>query len=149
MLDKGILRVIDANFNRAKEGLRVVEDIFRFILEDNTLRKKTRGLRHGLDALTQENLLKKSILSRDSKSDIGKDTDELETKRDNATNLLYINLQRVKESLRVLEEFFKIIIPKKVTKIKNIRYETYSLEKKVLKKWPPLRNPRHKSNRAK
>jgi len=37
---KGILRVVDANFNRCKEGLRVVEDIFRFIVEDDKLRKK-------------------------------------------------------------------------------------------------------------
>lgn len=146
MVDKGILRVIDANFNRAKEGLRVVEDIFRFILEDNTLRKKTRNVRHSLDVITQEKILKRAILSRDSKSDIGKRIDKLELKRSDASDLLYINLQRVKESLRVLEEFFKIVIPKKVPKIKTIRYEIYALEKKVLKKWPPLRNPGHRSN---
>ena len=149
MLEKGILRVIDVNFNRAKEGLRVVEDIFRFILENDTLRKKTRYLRHELDEISKENILKVSILSRDSKSDIGRETDHLEIKRDDVNSLLYINLQRVKESLRVLEEFFKLVIPRKVSKIKTLRYEIYTLEKKIIKKWPPLRNPGYKSNKAK
>ena len=149
MLDKGISRVIDANFNRSKEGLRVVEDILRFILENDTLRKKVRRLRHGLDEISKEKILKESILSRDAGSDIGRETDHLEIKRDNVNSLLYINLQRVKESLRVLEEFFKLIIPKKVSKIKTFRYEIYTLEKKIIKKWPPLRNLGYKSNKAK
>ena len=149
MLDKGILRVIDANFNRSKEGLRVAEDIFRFILKDNLLRKKIRSLRHALDVIAQEKILKKSILARDSKSDIGKNIDQLEIKRSNVNNLLYINLQRVKESSRVLEEFFKLVIPKKVSQIKTIRYEVYTLEKKILKKWPPLRNSGHSPSKGK
>ncbi|MCK4912942.1 MAG: thiamine-phosphate pyrophosphorylase [Candidatus Omnitrophica bacterium] len=146
MVDKGILRVIDANFNRCKEGLRVVEDIFRFVLKHDDLRKILRKLRHSLDKIAQEEILKEAILSRDSKRDLGKKCDNLEIKRKDVNSLIYINLQRVKESLRVLEEFFKLIIPRHVSKIKKIRYEIYELEKKILKKWPPLRNPRQRSN---
>ena len=147
MVDKGVLRVIDANFNRCKEGLRVVEDIFRFILKQDSLRKILRKLRHSLAKIAQERIIKDAILSRDSKKDLGKKCDNLEMKRKDVNSLLYINLQRVKESLRVLEEFFKLIIPQRVPRIKKIRYEIYELEKKILKKWPPLRNPRQKSNR--
>ena len=146
MVDKGTLRVIDANFNRCKEGLRVAEDIFRFILKEDGLRKTLRRLRHSLDLIAQEELLKQAILSRNSKKDLGKKCDAFEIKRKDVSSLLYINLQRVKESLRVLEEFFKLVIPQRVPKIKKIRYEIYELEKKVLKKWPPLRNPRQRSN---
>lgn len=142
MVDKGILRVIDANFNRCKEGLRVTEDIFRFILKQDGLRVSLRKLRHGLDKIAQEEILKQAILSRNSKKDIGQKCDRLEIKRKDVNSLLYANLQRVKESLRVLEEFFKLVIPHRVSKIKKIRYEIYELEKKILKKWPPLRNPR-------
>lgn len=142
MVDKGILRVIDANFNRCKEGLRVTEDIFRFILKQNSLREALRRLRHCLDTVAQEKILKKAILSRDSREDPGKRCDAFEIKRKDVNSILYANLQRVKESLRVLEEFFKLIIPQRVPKIKKIRYEIYELEKKILKKWPPLRNPR-------
>ena len=142
MVDKGILRVIDANFNRCKEGLRVTEDIFRFILKQDSLRLALRKLRHGLDKIAQEKILEQAILSRNSKKDIGQKCDRLEIKRKDVNSLLYANLQRVKESLRVLEEFFKLIIPQRVTKIKKMRYKIYELEKKILKKWPPLRNPR-------
>ena len=146
MVEKGVLRVIDANFNRCKEGLRVVEDIFRFIIKQDALRKNLRKLRHSLDKIAQEKILKQAILSRDSKNDLGEKCDSLEINRKDVNSLIYANLQRVKESLRVLEEFFKLIIPKHVSKIKKIRYEVYELEKEILKKWPPLRNPRQRSN---
>jgi thiamine-phosphate pyrophosphorylase len=60
------LRIIDANYNRAKEGLRVVEDIFRFIDEDNTLRIKIRAIRHGLNKFISNDLLIKAVSTRDS-----------------------------------------------------------------------------------
>ena len=139
MVEKGVFRVIDANFNRCKEGLRVVEDIFRFILKENSLRRTLRQLRHSLDEIAPETL-KAAILTRNPEKDPGKKCDHLEMKRKDVNSLLYINLQRVKESLRVLEEFFKLIIPRRVSKIKKIRYQIYELEKKILKKWPPLCN---------
>ena len=145
MVDEGILRIVDANFNRCKEGLRVAEDIFRFILQNDYLRKKIRTLRHSLDSIAQEKTLKNAILCRDSKNDPGKSTDCLEIKRDSANSILYINLQRTKESLRVLEEFFKLVIPRRVSLIKKIRYQIYTLEKEILKLWPPLSSPRSKS----
>ena len=146
MQDKGPLRVLDANFNRCKEGLRVIEDIFRFILEDDLFRKKIRGFRHSLDILAQEEIIQKAILSRNSASDPGRAVDQLESRRDKVIDLLYINLQRVKESLRVLEEFSKLITPQSTSTIKNIRYEIYTLEKEIVQKWPPLSNTGHRSN---
>ena len=139
MVEKGVFRIIDANFNRCKEGLRVVEDIFRFILKEDSLRKTLRRLRHSLDEIAPETL-KAAVLTRNSQKDPGKECDHLEMKRKDVNSLLYINLQRIKESLRVLEEFFKLIIPRRVSKIKKIRYQIYELEKKILKKWPPLCN---------
>jgi thiamine-phosphate pyrophosphorylase len=132
MLKNKELRVVDANFNRCKEGLRVVEDIFRFILEDDISRKKIRKIRHALDAIGKEKILKKAILERNSIKDLGKLSDSLEMKRKNCIDVLYVNLQRVKESLRVIEEFFKLISPAKVSHIKKIRYEVYAVEKSIL-----------------
>ena len=133
MPKKTLLRVIDVNFNRSKEGLRVVEDIFRFIFENNVLRKKIRKLRHALTCIANETLLKDAILSRNSKDDIGKDIDDLELKRNDINSILYCNLQRAKESLRVLEEFLKVISFEKVSEIKKIRYKLYQIEKEALK----------------
>lgn len=146
MSDKGILRVIDANFNRCKEGLRVIEDIFRFIFPNDFLRKKIRQIRHSLDNIAEEKILKDAILSRDSKKDLGRNIDHLELKRKDSLDILYINFQRAKESLRVLEEFFKLIIPKRVSAIKKIRYEIYTFEKETLRLRPSLYNPRYKNN---
>jgi len=145
-MDKRILRVIDANFNRSKEGLRVVEDIFRFIICDDGTRKKIRTMRHALDGIGKEKVIGQAIATRDSRYDLGKNTDTLELKRKNISDILYTNLQRVKESLRVLEEFFKIISVPKVKKIKKLRYEIYALEKKILLRWPPVRNPRQRGD---
>ena len=134
-MKKSILRVVDANYNRCKEGLRVVEDIFRFILQDNSLRKKIRKLRHDLDDIANDKVLKKAILSRDSRGDLGRNVDKLEIKRNNIADIFCVNFQRAKESLRVMEEFFKIINPRRVKDIKKIRYQTYTLEKQVIVKW--------------
>ncbi|MBU1113185.1 MAG: thiamine-phosphate pyrophosphorylase [Candidatus Omnitrophica bacterium] len=134
MLKKEILRVVDANFNRAKEGLRVVEDTFRFVFEEDSLRKTARTLRHALDSIAREEIFKDAILSRNSRKDIGKALDRLEMKREDSRQILYINFQRVKESLRVLEEFFKLLLPLKVSKVKQIRYQLYQLEQKAVKK---------------
>ena len=124
-----MLRVVDANFNRSKEALRVVEDIFRFVLENDKLRKEARALRHALDKITVSKIFKEAVLSRDSESDLGKKTDVLEFDRKTIDDILYANLQRAKESVRVLEEFFKIISAPQVKLLKKIRYDIYSLEK--------------------
>jgi thiamine-phosphate pyrophosphorylase len=126
---KNLLRVVDANFNRSKEALRVIEDIFRFVLENDKLRKKARVLRHSLDRITANKIFKDAVLSRDSESDLGKKTDVLEFNRKTVSDIIYANLQRAKESVRVLEEFLKIISPQQVKLLKKIRYDIYSLEK--------------------
>lgn len=132
MLNRNILRVIDVNLNRAKEGLRVVEDILRFIYQQDTLRKKIRTLRHGLDLIACDKIAKQAIIERDAKNDLGKRLDSLESNRNSVTDILYSNLQRVKESLRVLEEFLKLTTPAKTAAIKNLRYKLYTLEKSIL-----------------
>lgn len=136
-----IFRVVDVNFNRCKEGLRVVEDIFRFIIEDDDLRKQLRKMRHSLDKMVnQKGFIDKLIASRDSGNDLGKNIDLLEVKRKNVAQIFYVNLQRVKESLRVLEEFLKLINIEKVKVIKKLRYQIYELEQNALQKWSALRN---------
>ena len=142
MVDKKILRVVDANINRAKEGLRVVEDIFRFVLISDYQRKKVRSIRHNLDKILKEKIVKQAITTRDSIKDSGKATDPLELRRKDCFDIIYANLQRAKESMRVLEECFKIVLPKRVSLIKKLRYELYTVEKNIILKWPSVRNRR-------
>ncbi|MBN2119452.1 MAG: thiamine-phosphate pyrophosphorylase [Candidatus Omnitrophica bacterium] len=127
-----LYRMVDANYNRAKEALRVTEDIFRFCWKDKSLTAKAKRLRHALSSpLKNKPLLKKLHLARDSKKDIGRNVDRLELKRKDLTDILYANIQRAKESVRVLEESFKIIDKKSVYRFKSLRYNLYSFEKEL------------------
>ncbi|MCM8832147.1 MAG: thiamine-phosphate pyrophosphorylase [Candidatus Omnitrophica bacterium] len=128
---QSILRILDANFNRYKEGLRVVEDIVRFIFENERLQKKIKKLRHGLDFILAEGEIKNSIFYRQANHDCGKKLDFLEIKRKDYLDILFTNFQRSKESIRVIEEFSKIIFPKYTRMLKRIRYDIYSCEKEL------------------
>ncbi|MFC1599313.1 thiamine-phosphate pyrophosphorylase [Candidatus Omnitrophota bacterium] len=134
-MDRKLYRIIDANYNRSKEALRVIEDIFRFFLDDKTLTKRIKSLRHELTtSFNDKKIVDKMLMFRDSLKDIGRPVDTLELKRKNINDVIYANLQRAKESARVLEEIFKIIDKKSVSSFKTIRYNLYSLEKSIHKK---------------
>ena len=130
----GVDRVIDANFNRAKEGLRVCEDTARFIIDDKVLTSGYKGVRHELTAAAESFGLKVIVCSRDVAGDVGRPTTSSESKRGNIADIFYANTQRVKESLRVLEEFAKLNSPSLAERFKALRYKVYGLEKKALER---------------
>jgi thiamine-phosphate pyrophosphorylase len=138
-----IARILDANINRAKEGLRVCEEIARFILEDKNVTSRIKTIRHRLHTLSAK-LFKTVILleSRNSPSDIGRDIYASELERKNISDIFFANIQRVKESIRVLEEFAKIVNRNCTIALKRLRYEIYDIEKKTVKKIAALSNPR-------
>lgn len=129
-----LYRIIDANFNRAKEGLRVCEDVCRFILNEAEAVKRYKTLRHQLTRLVGQLDIVKVIQARDIDSDVGKGTHLLESKRKGAGDIFYANSQRIKESLRVLEEFAKLSHKKIARNLKAMRYHVYAIEKKVIKR---------------
>ena len=123
-MDSNYLRVIDANLNRLREGIRVVEDIFRYIYNDKKTAVKLKELRH-LSRL--ENYIE-LIESRDVKNDVLKASIKSEQNRANLNSILIANFKRAQESSRVLEEFTKLISIKDSENFKYIRYELYNLE---------------------
>ena len=131
---KNIYRIIDVNLNRAREGLRVVEEVARFIWEDEKLSKGLKNLRHRLTKISQENFDQKLLLQcRDSQGDLGaKGMGFYEGKRKDAKGIVQANLRRVEEALRVLEEFGKIIKKSSAEQFKNLRFKLYTLEKEIL-----------------
>ena len=133
--DQKLYRIIDANFNRAKEGLRVCEDICRFILNDPLLTKNFKSLRHRLTHIILLLELEDLIGARDIERDVGKKSSRSESTRKKWLDIFYANIQRVKESIRVLEEFSKLTNVKLSQNIKNIRYKLYALEKKTSAKF--------------
>ena len=131
---KKIDRVVDANINRAKEGLRVCEDTARFILDDKVLTAGYKAVRHELTAVASSFNYKVIIKARDVGGDTGRPTTASESARTGVADVFYANTQRVKESLRVLEEFAKISDGKLAERFKSLRYKVYGLEKKALER---------------
>lgn len=123
-----LLRLIDANINRCKEGIRVVEDIYRYIFDNKEIASKLKELRHRIKIDNYEEILK----SRDIKNDVLKKTTNSEKNRTNLKDILFANFKRAEESSRVLEESFKLIDPKISENFKQIRYELYNIEKDIL-----------------
>lgn len=133
--NKKILRVLDANLNRAKEALRVCEDISRFVLNQKKATAGYRSIRHSIEDLRF--LLEKEkgqlIKARDIRYDVGKNNIPAEFKRCDIRDIFYANSQRVKESLRVLEEFFKVTHIKAAEQCKRNRYSAYAWEQTIIK----------------
>ncbi len=123
-----LLRVIDANLNRLKEGIRVIEDIARYVHNDKELASKLKSLRHQCRIEPLEALLS----SRDSVNDVLRPTMKSEMNRTDLRSVVIANYKRGEESSRVLEELYKIVEPPLSEQFKQIRYELYTLEKENL-----------------
>ncbi len=142
-IDNRILRVLDANFNRSKEALRVCEDILRFVFDSEKISLGLKETRHqvsdnlNLLAINFSQLLRE----RNVLEDVGRKSFVIELKRKDVRDLFLANMQRAKESIRVLEEFSKLINQKAAVNFKKIRYRVYQFEKEAVKKFPSLSNP--------
>jgi thiamine-phosphate pyrophosphorylase len=127
-LSPELYRVIDANLNRLREGIRVVEDIARYLQNTKALASKLKSLRHK----SRINELEKLLISRDSLNDVLRSSIDTEMNRSDLSSIIVANYKRAEESSRVLEEMYKIINPSLSENFKNIRYELYALEKEHL-----------------
>jgi thiamine-phosphate pyrophosphorylase len=142
-------RLIDANANRLKEGLRVIEDITRFIADDKRLTRQLKDLRHNItDCLNKNKFTQAKIMisERQTRNDVGKKSIISELKREDVTDIFLANAQRVKESIRVLEEFLKLFDKKSSERFKTMRYNMYHIEKRAIEKICKLCNNEYKTD---
>lgn len=128
ILPPELLRVVDANLNRLKEGIRVIEDIARYVHNDKERSAALKTLRHQCRIEPLEALL----ASRDSINDVLRPTMQSEMNRTDLRSILIANYKRAQESSRVLEELYKIVEPGLSERFKQLRYELYTLEKENL-----------------
>ena len=131
-MKRSVLRIVDANANRALEGLRVCEDIVRFHLEAPDTFRRLRALRHAV-ALTLTRLPVGSadlVRSRNSGHDLGRRSSA--SRVASLERLLLINLQRTKESLRTLEECTRLVAPRQTPDFQRLRFRTYEVERDLL-----------------
>jgi thiamine-phosphate pyrophosphorylase len=135
MNKKNIYRILDANLNRAREGIRVVEDMARLYFDNAKLSSKFKALRHELTAIAKKSFDQEKLLSfRDSERDVGADSmGSLEKKRADLESIIQANLRRAQEATRVLEEFGKLINPNSARSFKRLRFKLYTLEQETMK----------------
>jgi len=113
----------------------VCEEITRFILDNHKLTAFFKNLRHKVDAGARKIYPASKLISqRKSGSDVGRLNYRGELNRANCKDIFFANIQRVKESLRVLEEFTKLVDAKGALGFKQLRYKVYEIEKKSFKK---------------
>ncbi|NJL98285.1 MAG: thiamine phosphate synthase [Synechococcaceae cyanobacterium SM2_3_2] len=135
MKTQAIARILDANLDRAREGLRVLEEWFRFGLESREWASDCKEMRQALARWHADPLR----VARDTAGDLGGDPDYPDsTQRDSIESLLQANCSRVQEALRVLEEYGKLAethafwpagIPQSC---KQMRYRLYEIETQLL-----------------
>jgi hypothetical protein len=121
--------LLDANFNRAREALRVCEDLERFGARSKGRTGRLRALRHGVTAVLKKLPQKELLGGRDIAADAGKAPHAHERHRSDLSDVYFANLQRAKESLRVLEEVLKLADPALSAQVKRIRFQVYDYEK--------------------
>jgi thiamine-phosphate pyrophosphorylase len=113
--------IIDANIHRVCEWLRVIEEYFRFVVNDEILTNKLVWLRKKISHHSLPVSDRARMEARDTESDVR--AKEVIHPRENSYDLLLANMKRSQEALRVLEEYtgddtFRVF-----------RYELYELEK--------------------
>jgi len=132
---KNAYSIIDANINRAKEGLRVCEDIVRFALGSKKLSAKLKSIRHFIDRYASALAPDYGTLlaARDSGNDAGRSIkNKNEFKRSGLRDILASNFKRAEESLRVLEEMSKLSDKTAAAGFKELRYKTYEAEQSAI-----------------
>ncbi len=133
-MDEKVLRILDANANRAREGLRVVEEHLRLVRDNAELTARLKNLRHEVtDVIISMGLDENLIKARESETDVGAGSSaDAETKRLGMEHIVTANLRRSQEALRVLEEYAKLVSREASARFKRLRFETYSLEREII-----------------
>lgn len=127
--NRAVDRILDANLDRAREGLRILEDWSRFGLDRADLTEKLKHLRQTLAQYHTADLR----AARDTLGDVGTNiTHPHERVRSSVTQVLQANFCRVEEALRSLEEFGKIQRSELSDACKQLRYQVYAIESQMM-----------------
>jgi thiamine-phosphate pyrophosphorylase len=138
-MNGAVLRLLDANANRAREGLRVVEDFARFVLDDRELSAALKEIRHELAGILGP-LLGEAILHRDTPGDVGTvNTTQAEQRREDVADVVTAAGKRLGEALRAIEEYLKTLNPADAGRIERLRYRFYEIEQRLARTLCPAK----------
>ena len=132
-MERAANRIIDANFNRAREACRVIEEFCRFVLNSSPLTERAKKLRHELSASIGLLDAGRLISSRDTLGDVGVGkTVEKQLTRGNLADCFVAGCKRLTEALRALAEVIRIDNEPVAATIEKLRYDAYTLEKDIV-----------------
>jgi thiamine-phosphate pyrophosphorylase len=132
-MERSSYRIIDANFNRAREAVRVIEDYCRFALNCDALSQRARQLRHNLCAAIAALDTERLIASRDTLNDVGVGSVvDNQMRRTDLHDCFTAAAKRLPEALRTIAEVAQTINPAIALKIEDLRYVAYTLEKDIV-----------------
>lgn len=129
-------RILDANANRAREALRVMEEAARFLLDDPDLCGALKRLRHELAAALAP--VPGLLAHRDTPGDVGTSVHTpTEGRRDSVLDVATAAGRRAGEALRAIEEYAKILDVSTMAdglpgRVEQLRYRVYELERRLV-----------------
>ena len=128
-----VYRILDANLNRLREGLRVIEEFFRFVKNDAEMSIQLKGLRHALQEI--ESLIGRDnlIANRDTVTDcFSVENRPEELTRECIEDIVIAGFKRSQEASRVLEEYTKIGRYFEASETaKKMRFALYEIENRI------------------
>jgi len=132
-MERAVYRIIDANFNRAREAIRIIEEFCRFALNSGPLAERAKQLRHELSAAINKLDAGRLISSRDTLGDVGiGKIVEKQLTRNNLIDCFTASCKRLPEALRTLEEMTQTLNRPVAVMIEKLRYASYTLEKDIV-----------------
>jgi len=132
-MERAVYRIIDANFNRAREAIRVIEDFCRFALNSAPLTERAKQLRHKLSAAVDKLGASRLISSRDTPGDVGiGKTFDKQLRRTDLNECFIAGCKRLTEALRTLAEMTQTVNRPVAGTIEKLRYAAYTLEKDIV-----------------
>jgi thiamine-phosphate pyrophosphorylase len=126
-------RILDANANRAREALRVIEEYCRFVLDDRFLSHELKQLRHDLAEALAAVPAHHLLAARETIRDVGTGlSTPAEEQRHSPLAVAQANLKRMQEALRCLEEYGKLYSADVGRRVEALRYRAYTLERAIV-----------------
>lgn len=138
-IDAGAERICDVNANRIRESLRILDDYARFVEDNPGYTNQIKHIRHDFVAVLKAHPSLVNLEMRHTDGDVGTSiTTSSESHRASSRDVALVNVKRLQEALRSLEEFSKTIDPTASPKIEQIRYRCYTLEREMFVESPRI-----------
>lgn len=126
------LRILDANLNRAREALRIIDDYARFALDDRDAAAAAKRLRHAVAAIAHSLGEPELLAARDILGDVGRETKlPSEQSRESLAAVVAAEFSRLTESLRSIAECGKLISQPSASVAEQLRYDAYELQQRI------------------